>query len=105
MSSCRNVVSLTDLIPFVSQLKEMFFKWLTLDNFNRERLKFIIEQNKNTEVKTMVLALEQWDHFQNYGAPGVEMEFVSCDNNTLHEVLGSSIVLNELILEMDCQKY
>lgn len=45
----------------------MFFKWLTLDNFNRERLKFIIEQNKNTEVKTMVLALEQWDHFQNYG--------------------------------------
>jgi len=39
------------------------------------------------------------------GAPGVEMEFVSCDNNTLHEVLGSSIVLNELILEMDCQKY
>jgi len=39
------------------------------------------------------------------GAPGVEMEFVSCDNNTLREVLESSIVLNELILEMDCQKY
>jgi len=45
----------------------MFFKWLTLDNFNRERLKFVIEQNKNKEIKTMILALEQWDHFQNYG--------------------------------------
>lgn len=39
------------------------------------------------------------------GAPGVEMEFVSCDNNTLRQVLESSIVLNELILEMDSQKY
>jgi len=45
----------------------MFFNWLTLDNCNRERLKFIVENNKNTEIKTMVLALEQWDHFQNYG--------------------------------------
>ncbi|XP_025201804.1 uncharacterized protein LOC112599204, partial [Melanaphis sacchari] len=99
MSAYRNVVSLTDLIPFISQLKEMFFNWLTLDNFNRKHLKFIVEQNKNKEIKTMVLALEQWDHFQNYGAPGVEIEFVNCDNNTLREVIESSIVLNEIILE------
>ncbi|XP_060841978.1 uncharacterized protein LOC132922456 [Rhopalosiphum padi] len=105
MSAYRSVVSLTDLIPFVSQLKEMFFNWLTLDNCNRERLKFIVENNKNTEIKTMVLALEQWDHFQNYGAPGVEMEFVSCDNTILREVVESSIVLNGIILDMECQKY
>ncbi|XP_028044494.1 uncharacterized protein LOC114253696 [Rhopalosiphum maidis] len=104
MSAYRSVVSLTDLIPFVSQLKEMFFNWLTLDNCNRERLKFIVENNKNTEIKTMVLALEQWDHFQNYGAPGVEMEFVSCDNTILGEVVESSIVLNGIILDMECQK-
>lgn len=39
------------------------------------------------------------------GAPGVEMESVSCDNNTLREVVESSIVLNEIILDMECQNY
>ncbi|XP_022166149.1 uncharacterized protein LOC111030786 [Myzus persicae] len=105
MSAYQNVVSLTDLIPFVSQLKEMFFNWLTLDNINRNRLKFIVEQNENKEIKPMVLALELWDNFQNYGAPGVEMDFVSCDNNTLREVVESSIILNEIILDMERQKY
>jgi len=33
------------------------------------------------------------------------MEFVSCDNNTLREVVESSIVLNEIILDMRCQKF
>lgn len=45
----------------------MFFNWLTLDNINRNRLKFIVEQNENKEIKPMVLALELWDNFQNYG--------------------------------------
>jgi len=39
------------------------------------------------------------------GAPGVEMEFVSCDNTILREVVESSIVLNGIILDMECQKY
>lgn len=39
------------------------------------------------------------------GAPGVEMEFVSCDNNTLREVVESSIILNAIILDMECSKY
>jgi len=90
MSAYRNVVSITDLIPFgktyiinyqhfkyimnfilplVSQLKEMFFNWLTLDDNDRCRLKYIVEQNENKEIKPMVLALEQWDYFQNYGMP------------------------------------
>eukprot|EP00102_Acyrthosiphon_pisum_P018351 XP_008190074.1 PREDICTED: uncharacterized protein LOC103311950 [Acyrthosiphon pisum] len=101
MSAFRNLVSLTDLIPFVSQLKEMFFNWLTLDDINRNRLKLIVEQNEYKEIKPMVLALEQWDRLQDYGAPGVEMESVSCDNNTLREVVESSIVLNEIILDME----
>ncbi|KAL4120481.1 hypothetical protein QTP88_013166 [Uroleucon formosanum] len=106
MSACRNIVSLTDLIPFVSQLKEMFFNWLTLDEKKRNCLKFIVEQNENKEIKLMIiLALEQWNRLQNYGAPGVEMESVSCDNNTLREVVESSIVLNEIILDMECQNY
>jgi len=29
------------------------------------------------------------------------MESVSCDNNTLREVVESSIVLNEIILDME----
>jgi len=45
----------------------MFFNWLSLDDINRNRLKFIVEQNENKEIKPMVLDLEQWDHFQNYG--------------------------------------
>jgi len=45
----------------------MFFNWLTLDDINRNRLKFIVEQNENKEIKPMVLALEQWDRLQNYG--------------------------------------
>jgi len=45
----------------------MFFNWLTLDDINRNRLKFIVEQNENKDIKPMVLALEQWDRLQNYG--------------------------------------
>jgi len=45
----------------------MFFNWLTLDDINRNRLKFIVEQNENKEIKPMVLALEQWNSLQNYG--------------------------------------
>jgi len=38
------------LIKFlVSQLKEMFFNWLTLDDINRKRLKFIVEQNERNQ--------------------------------------------------------
>lgn len=55
------------IVSLVSQLKEMFFNWLTLDDINRSRLKFIVEQNENKEIKPMVLALEQWDRLQNYG--------------------------------------
>lgn len=33
------------------------------------------------------------------------MDFVSCDNNTLREVVESSIILNEIILDMERQKY
>lgn len=39
------------------------------------------------------------------GAPGVEMEFVNCDDNTLRDIVESSIVLNEIILNMKRQKY
>ncbi|KAL5245244.1 hypothetical protein ACI65C_012654 [Semiaphis heraclei] len=105
MSAYQNVFSLTDLIPFISQLKEIYFNWLTLDDIDRYRLKYVVEHNENKEIKTLVLALEQWDHFQNYGAPGVEMEFVNCDDNTLRDIVESSIVLNEIILNMKRQKY
>ena len=55
------------IVSLVSQLKEMFFNWLTLDDINRNRLKLIVEQNEYKEIKPMVLALEQWDRLQDYG--------------------------------------
>lgn len=45
----------------------MFFNWTTLNDSNRNRVKFIVEQNKNMEIKLIVLALEQWDNLQCYG--------------------------------------
>lgn len=45
----------------------MFINWTTLDDSNRNRVKFIVEQNKNMEIKLIVLALEQWDNLQYYG--------------------------------------
>ncbi|VVC39419.1 Hypothetical protein CINCED_3A021297 [Cinara cedri] len=97
MSAYHNANILTDLIPFVPQLKELFFYWATLDDYNRNQLKFLVEQNQNTQIKPMVIALEKWDCLQNYGAPGVEMESVIYDNNGLHEVVKSSTVLIEII--------
>lgn len=55
------------ILSLVSQLKEIYFNWLTLDDIDRYRLKYVVEHNENKEIKTLVLALEQWDHFQNYG--------------------------------------
>ncbi|XP_015376891.1 PREDICTED: uncharacterized protein LOC107171167 [Diuraphis noxia] len=104
MSTYQNF-SLTDLIPFISQLKEIFFNWLVLDDIDRCHLEYIVENNENKGIKPLILALEQWDHFQNYGAPGVEMEFVSCDNDTLRKIVESSIILNDIILNMKSQKY
>lgn len=57
------------IISLVSQLKEVFFNWLTLDENKRNRLKFIVEQNENKEIKPLILALEQWNRLQNYGMP------------------------------------
>lgn len=58
------------IVSLVSQLKEMFFNWLTLDEKKRNCLKFIVEQNENKEIKLMIiLALEQWNRLQNYGMP------------------------------------
>lgn len=34
------------------------------------------------------------------GAPGVEIDSVVCDNNTLHRIVDSSAILNEIIQEI-----
>lgn len=41
--------------------------WITLDDFNRNYLKFIIDKNKNMKIKLIITALEQWNDLQNYG--------------------------------------
>lgn len=45
----------------------MFYKWAALNNYSRARLKLILEQHENQEIKSIIFAFEQWDDLQNYG--------------------------------------
>lgn len=59
-----NIINLFAIVP---PFKELFLCWATLDDYNRNHLKCLVEQNQNIDIKSMVVALEEWDHLQNYG--------------------------------------
>lgn len=45
----------------------MFLKWASLKDYSCVRLKLIVEQCKNPEMKPIISAFELWDDLQNYG--------------------------------------
>ncbi|XP_050431944.1 uncharacterized protein LOC126840328 [Adelges cooleyi] len=101
MSLNQFVIFLRDLIPFVSEMKETFQNWVMLNEHQQNHLKNLVEQDTSTEfIKPMLLALEEWDSLQRYGAPGVDLDFVACDNTSLQEVVKTSVFLNETILQL-----
>jgi len=45
----------------------MFFKWAVQNDYSRTRLKQVVEQHENQEIKSIISAFEHWDDLQNYG--------------------------------------
>lgn len=50
--------------------------WVTLDDFNRDSLKLIVDKNKNMKIKLIMFALEQWNDLQNYGNESTNNLFI-----------------------------